>query len=37
MKKPICILENETVEKAKKMMDKFKIRSLLELDRMLKK
>ena len=33
MKKPICILENETVEKAKKMMDKFKIRRLLVIDK----
>jgi len=33
MKKPICILENETVENAKKMMDKFKIRRLLVIDK----
>jgi len=33
MKKPICILENETIEKAKKMMDKFKIRRLLVIDK----
>jgi len=33
MKKPICILESETVEKAKKMMDKFKIRRLLVIDK----
>jgi len=33
MKKPICILENEPVEKAKKMMDKFKIRRLLVIDK----
>jgi CBS domain-containing protein len=33
MKKPICILENEPVEKAKQMMDKFKIRRLLVIDK----
>ena len=33
MKKPICILENETIEKAKQMMDKFKIRRLLVIDK----
>jgi len=33
MKRPICILENETIEKAKKMMDKFKIRRLLVIDK----
>ena len=33
MKKPICILDSETVEKAKKMMDKFKIRRLLVIDK----
>jgi len=33
MKRPICILEKETVEKAKKMMDKFKIRRLLVIDK----
>jgi len=33
MKKPICIFENESVEKAKKMMDKFKIRRLLVIDK----
>jgi CBS domain-containing protein len=32
MKKPICILENESIEKAKQMMDKFKIRRLLVID-----
>ena len=33
MKKPICILENEPIEKAKQMMDKFKIRRLLVIDK----
>jgi CBS domain-containing protein len=33
MKRPICILENEPIEKAKQMMDKFKIRRLLVIDK----
>jgi CBS domain-containing protein len=33
MKKPICILENEPIEKAKRMMDKYRIRRLLVIDK----
>jgi len=33
MKKPICIFENETIEKAKEKMEKFKIRRLLVIDK----